>query len=221
MDIKGVIFDLDGVICSTDEYHYLAWKELADSLGLPFDREVNSRMRGVSRMDSLEILLEGYRGPALSRADREALAARKNRRYRALLCRMTPADLSPEVRETLEALRAGGLRLAIGSSSKNAPFILERVGLSGWFDGVVDGSCIARAKPDPEVFLRAAALLGLSPARCLVVEDAAAGAQAGHAGGFTVACVGDAARAGAGDFNLTRIGQLRTLLCPGSGPYEG
>lgn len=212
MKYSGVIFDLDGVICFTDEYHYLAWKETADGLGAYFDREINNRLRGVSRMDSLEIVLERYEGPALSREEKERLAARKNDIYRGLLGRMTPADLPADVKGTLDALRSKGLKLAIGSSSKNAPTILERIGLGGYFDAVADGNCITRSKPDPEVFLKAAELIGLPPCSCLVVEDAAAGAEAGHRGGFAVACVGDAARAGAGDYNLTAVGGLLELL---------
>ncbi len=208
MKCQGIIFDLDGVICFTDEYHYEAWKRMADDMGIPFDRQVNNRLRGVSRMDSLEIILEKYEGPALSQADKEALAAKKNDIYRESLARMSPADLSAEVRETLEALRAKGLKLAIGSSSKNAPFILERLGLGNFFDAVSDGNCITRSKPDPEVFLKAAEFLGLAPEACVVVEDAVSGAQAGRAGGFAVACVGDACAAGTGDWNLSAFSEL-------------
>lgn len=212
MSIQGIIFDLDGVICFTDEYHYLAWKEMADGLGVFFDREINNRLRGVSRMASLEIILERYDGPALSSAEKTALAEKKNGIYRSLLSRMSPADLSDEVKETLDTLRAKGLKLAIGSSSKNAPYILERIGLAGYFDAVSDGNNISRSKPDPEVFLKAADYLALDPAQCLVVEDAVAGAEAGHAGGFAVACVGDAAQAKAGDWNLERFGALLEVL---------
>lgn len=207
MKYKGIIFDLDGVICSTDEYHYRAWKQLADRIGVPFDRTVNNRLRGVSRMESLEIILE--KSPvAYSEAEKQAMAAEKNEIYRTLLAQMSPRDLSDEVRETLERLRAAGLRLAIGSSSKNTPLILGRIGLDNWFDAVSDGNNITRSKPDPEVFLKAAGMLQLSPADCLVVEDALSGAQAGHAGGFAVACVGDAADHGAGDYNLKTFWEL-------------
>lgn len=207
MKYKGIIFDLDGVICSTDEYHYRAWKQLADRIGVPFDRTVNNRLRGVSRMESLEIILEKF-PVAYSEAEKQAMAAEKNELYRTLLAQMSPRDLSDEVRETLERLRAAGLRLAIGSSSKNTPLILGRIGLDNWFDAVSDGNNITRSKPDPEVFLKAAGMLQLSPADCLVVEDALSGAQAGHAGGFAVACVGDAADHGAGDYNLKTFREL-------------
>ena len=201
MRFRAVIFDLDGVLCSTDEYHYQAWKSLADELGIPFDRRDNDALRGVSRMASLELIL-AKSSRCWSEAEKESLAARKNERYRALLAGMSPADLDPAVAEMLRTLRRAGLRLAVGSSSRNAPFILDRLGLGGFFDAVCDGSCITRAKPDPEVFLKAAEMLALPPADCLVVEDAASGAAAARAGGFPLACVGDAAAKGLGDWNL-------------------
>ena len=210
--LKAIIFDLDGVICSTDEYHYLAWKKMADSLGIPFDREINNRLRGVSRMDSLNIILEKYTGEPLSGERKQQLAAMKNDAYRALLANMGPKDLTPEVRATLDALRASGLKLAIGSSSKNTPYILERIGLKDYFDALSDGNNITRSKPDPEVFLKAAEYLGEDPEACLVVEDAVSGAQAGHAGGFRVACVGDAAKAKAGEFNMSAFSELREIV---------
>ena len=206
--LKAVIFDLDGVICSTDEYHYQAWKALADRMGIPFDRTVNNRLRGVSRMESLEIILSCGGPHALSGEEKTHLANEKNETYRKLLCNITQADLSAEVKGTLDALRQRGLRLGIGSSSKNTPFILERLGLDHYFDAVADGNCITHSKPDPEVFLKAASLLQVQPGEALVVEDAVSGAQAGHAGGFHVACVGDAAAAGAGDFNLKKFREL-------------
>ena len=212
MLFQAVIFDLDGVICSTDEYHYRAWKALADELEIPFDRETNNRLRGVSRMASLEIVLEGYQKAPLTEGEKQALADKKNALYRESLKAMSPADLSEEVKETLDTLRSRGLKLAIGSSSKNAPFILRQIGLEGYFDAVSDGNNISRSKPDPEVFLKAAAMLGLPPTGCLVVEDAVSGAEAGHAGGMKVACVGDAAAHGAGDWNLTRFSQLRDVV---------
>lgn len=189
---EGVIFDLDGVICSTDRYHYLAWKRIADRLGILFDERINGRLRGVSRMDSLNIILEGYEG-SLTQAQKEAMAEEKNALYRASLADMSPDDLPQDVRRTLDALRAAGLRLAIGSSSRNTRFILERLGLADFFDAVSDGTNITRSKPDPQVFLMAADFLGLPPARCLVVEDAQSGIAAAKAGGFDSAGVGDAA----------------------------
>lgn len=215
MKFKAVIFDLDGVICFTDEYHYRAWKAMADEMGIPFDRTVNNRLRGVSRMASLDIILEKYTGPALSQADKEKLAQKKNDLYRASLAEMSPKNLSDEVRETLNTLRDMGLRLAIGSSSKNTPFILGQIGLAGFFDAVSDGNNITRSKPDPEVFVKAAEMLGLAPDLCLVVEDAVSGAEAGHAGGMKVACLGDAAEHGAGDYNMRSIRELIDIVKEG------
>ena len=205
--MKAIIFDLDGVICHTDEYHYLAWKAMADGLGVYFDREINNRLRGVSRMASLEIILENFSGE-LSAAEKEALATQKNELYKESLKSMSPADLSEEVKTTLDTLRARGYKLAIGSSSKNAPFILQQLGLGSYFDAISDGNNITHSKPDPEVFVKAAQMLCIPCEECLVVEDAVSGAQAGHAGGMQVACVGDAAQAGAGEFNLRSFAQL-------------
>jgi len=212
MKFKAIIFDLDGVICFTDEYHYRAWKVLADKLNTPFDRTINNRLRGVSRMASLEIILEKYTGPKLSEEEKVALATEKNEIFRESLKQMSPADLSDEVRETMDALRAKGLKLAIGSSSKNTPFILKQIGLEGYFDAVSDGNNITHSKPDPEVFLKAAEFLGMDPADCLVVEDAVSGAEAGHAGGMKVACLGDASQKGAGDWNMKSFRELLDVV---------
>ena len=191
MRYKGIIFDLDGVICSTDEYHYLAWKALADRLGIPFDRERNNLLRGVSRMASLEIILEKS-CTTYSDVEKAAFAEEKNATYRKLLGRMSPKDLSDDVQDTLKALRASDIKLAIGSSSKNTPFILKRIGLESFFDAVADGNCITHSKPHPEVFLKAAEMISLSPQECLVVEDAHAGVEAAIVGGFDCAAIGDA-----------------------------
>lgn len=211
MKYAGIIFDLDGVICSTDEYHFRAWKALADRLGIPFDREDNNRQRGVSRMESLEILLEKS-DKAYSMEEKLAFAQEKNELYRTLLGAMSPADLSPEVKNTLCALRAKGLKLAIGSSSKNTPFILERIGLGDFFDAVADGNCITHSKPHPEVFLKAAEGIGLAPDVCLVVEDAKAGVEAAVAGGFDCAAMGDAKDDPRATWHLARFGELEDCV---------
>ena len=210
MKYRGIIFDLDGVICSTDEYHYLAWKALADRLGIPFDRERNNLLRGVSRMDSLEIIL-ALSDRIYTDAEKAAFAEEKNSLYRELLRRMSPADLPEDVRATLGDLRARGLKLAVGSSSRNTPFILERIGLSGFFDAVSDGNGITHSKPHPEVFLKAAAMLGLAPRDCLVVEDAHAGVEAAAAGGFDCAAMGDARDDERARWHLARFGDLRSI----------
>ena len=211
MGLRGIIFDLDGVIVSTDEQHYLGWQALADRLGIPFSREVNSRFRGVSRMACMNIL-EELGGKHYTDSEKIAYADWKNEYYRELLAQMSPADLSQEVRSTLDALRARGLKLAVGSSSKNAKFILKRIGLSDYFDAVSDGTNISRSKPDPEVFLKAAEYLGLTPSDCLVVEDAVSGVEAAHAGGMKAATVGDAAGRGCGDFILSRFADLLAYI---------
>ena len=212
MKYKGIIFDLDGVICFTDRYHYLAWKDLADSIGAPFDETKNDRLRGVSRMESLEIVLEEYSGVALSGEDKVKLADKKNTLYRTYLHTMSPSDVSGGVRDTLHFLREKGIRLAIGSSSKNTPLILERIGLSGFFDAVSDGNNITKSKPDPEVFLMAADMLKLSPKDCLVVEDAEAGIQAAAAGGFDSAALPPAALGGKAVYSMKSFGDLLNII---------
>ena len=209
--IKALIFDLDGVLVSTDEQHYLGWQALADKLGIPFSREVNNRFRGVSRMACMDIL-EEIGGKHYTRQEKIIYATWKNDYYRRLLEELTPADLSGEVKATLDALREKGFRLAIGSSSKNAKFILERIGLADYFDAISDGTNISKSKPDPEVFLKAAEFLGLEPGECLVVEDAAAGVDAAHAGGMKAAAVGDAAGKCCGDYILRSFSELLAIL---------
>lgn len=211
MKYKGILFDLDGVICHTDEYHYQAWKAVADKLGIAFDREVNNRLRGVSRMQSFEIILENYPGE-MSGADKEKYAEEKNALYREYLGKMSPEDLTEEVKETLLALRGMGLKLGIGSSSKNARFILERLGILDFFDGISDGNNITHSKPDPEVFLKGAEYLGLAPESCLVVEDAVAGVEAAHKGGMDCAAIGDAANSGLAEYDLAEFKDLLNVV---------
>lgn len=207
--IEAVIFDLDGVICHTDRFHYLAWQAVANWLGIHFDEQLNAKLRGVSRMDSLEILLQ-QSGTILSQEEKEQLAEEKNQIYRSYLDQMTPADLEPETLRTLNALREMGLWLAIGSSSRNTALILQRLGLDHFFDAVADGTRIKRAKPDPEVFLLAASLLSISASHALVVEDAPAGIQAAKAGGFPSAGLGDAVKGSEADFAISVLSDL----CP-------
>ena len=206
--MKAFIFDLDGVIVFTDRFHYQAWKKIADQMGIYFDEEVNNRLRGVSRMDSLDIILERYEGPALSPEKKEALAEEKNAFYRSLLENMTPADVEQEVRDTLSELRRRGYKLSLGSSSKNAKFILERVGLLDAFDAISDGTNISKSKPDPEVFLKGAEFLGVEPAECVVVEDAFAGIDAAKAGNMMAAGIGDARDYEKTDYRLDTIADL-------------
>lgn len=212
LEKKAIIFDLDGVICFTDKFHYQAWKALADRLGIYFDEKINDRLRGVSRMASLEIILERAER-IYTDAEKEAFCEEKNETYRKLLATMSPADLSAEVKETLLALRERGYKLTIGSSSKNTKFILDRIGLSNFFDAIADGTDISHSKPDPEVFLISAKKVCIPPKDCAVVEDALSGIQAAKAGGMTaLALHGDAENCGLEDYNLTSFSDLLNIL---------
>ena len=208
---NAVIFDLDGVICHTDKYHYQAWKAVADELGIYFDEEINNRLRGVSRMESFEIILERYEGE-MSEEEKECWTTKKNDIYKELLKNMSPADLSAEVKETLDDLRANGHKLAIGSSSKNARFILGQLGLGEYFDAISDGNNISKSKPDPEVFIKAAEYIEEAPKSCLVVEDAEAGIKAAIAGEMDCAAIGDAVGCGLGTYNLATFSDLLKIV---------
>lgn len=212
MKFKAVIFDLDGVICSTDEYHYLAWKALADMIGVTdFTREDNKLQRGVSRMDSLEVVLKKS-NTVYTYGQKVALAETKNDIYKNMLASMSEKDLDEDVFSTLKVLRGKGLKLAIGSSSKNTPFILERLGLGKFFDAVADCNCVTHSKPDPEVFLKAAEFLKTPPCDCLVVEDAVAGVDAGIAGGFKVAGLGEAKEYSKTTYPLNKFSDLLKVV---------
>lgn len=186
MKYKGVIFDLDGVICCTDQYHYQAWKKLADKIGVYFDKSINERLRGVSREDSLDIILENSTHYYTEDVKKEFLKI-KNDYYKMFLENMTPHELSDEVKKTLDILRKNHMKLAIGSSSKNTCFILSHLRLNDYFDAVSDGTTITKSKPDPEVFIKAANMLKLKPQDCLIVEDAFAGIEAALRGHFDCA----------------------------------
>lgn len=189
--IEAVIFDLDGVLVSTDEFHYRGWKQLADTCGIPFTRADNERCRGVSRMESLEVVLEKAES-TYSDEQKAEMAERKNRYYRQMLEQLTPADTLAGARQMLEALRYRGIATAIASSSRNAGTIADAVGLRELVDVLVDGNDITRSKPDPQVFEMAAERLGVAPEKCLVVEDAVAGVEAGLRAGMAVLGIGTA-----------------------------
>jgi beta-phosphoglucomutase len=185
------IFDLDGVVTDTAQLHFVAWRELAHSLGLPFDAAFNEQLKGLSRSESLDrILARGTQRYML--AEKAQLAERKNAAYVKLLESMTPADLLPGALGALQAARAAGCRVALASASRNAATVLERLGIVDAFDHVVDASLIANSKPDPEVFLAAAQALAVDPADCVGIEDAAAGIRAVRAAGMFALGVGDA-----------------------------
>jgi len=183
---KAVIFDLDGVITDTAHYHYLAWKRLADSVDAPFDEAFNEQLKGVDRMGSLELILA--RAPRTYTPDeKRALADTKNAHYQELIATMTPDDLLPGALRALEEVRAAGLKIGLASVSRNAFTVLDRLGIRDRFDDVVDAATVVNGKPDPEIFLTAAAHLGVDPQDCLGVEDAAAGvASIKDAGMFAV-----------------------------------
>ncbi|ULO09104.1 beta-phosphoglucomutase [Paenibacillus sp. 19GGS1-52] len=187
--MKGAIFDLDGVIVDTAKYHYLAWAKLADELGFAFTEEHNERLKGVSRMRSLDILLE-VGGQNFSDEDKLTMADKKNKLYVEYISTLNESELLPGVKEYLIELRAHGVGIALGSASKNAVFILDKLNIAELFDVIVDGNKVTRAKPDPEVFLIACTELGLQPVDCVVFEDAEAGVQAAIAAGMQVVGIG-------------------------------
>lgn len=205
--MKGAIFDLDGVIVDTAKYHYLSWRSLAGELGFPFTEQDNERLKGVSRMRSLDILLE-IGGLEYSEAEKLAMAEKKNRLYVEYISGLDESELLPGVRAYLNALRARGVAIALGSASKNAEFILEKLNIAELFDVVIDGNKVARAKPDPEVFQSACRELGLEPQDCVVFEDAEAGVAAGKAAGMQVVGIGKAEVLEAADLVISGLHEL-------------
>ena len=195
--MKAFIFDLDGVIVFTDKFHYQAWKKMADEMGIYFDEKINNRLRGVSRADSLEIILERYEGEPLSAEKKAELMEEKNNTYRELLKTMTRDDVTDQVRNTLKKLHKAGFKLALGSSSKNAKFILEKVELLDTFDEISDGNNITHSKPHPEVFMKAAEFLGEKP-----------GIDAAKAAGMEAVGIGDAAGYEKSDYKIQNFEEL-------------
>jgi len=189
--VKACIFDLDGVIVDTAKYHYLAWKKLASELGFEFTEKDNERLKGVSRMESLEILLSVGGIKIDDPKKKEELAEKKNNWYVEYISKMTEDEILPGVKEFLELLKNNGVKLAIGSASKNTMTILNRIGLANFFDAIVDGTKITKAKPDPEVFLKAAEEMNIDPKDCCVFEDAVAGIEAAKRAGMKVIGVGN------------------------------
>ncbi len=188
--ISLCIFDLDGVIVDTAKYHYIAWRQLANDLGFDFTEKDNERLKGVSRMASLEILLE-IGGLKFSSAKKEELAAEKNRRYIEMVKKLSPDDILPGVKNFILDIRKHGVKTAIGSASKNAVTILNSLQIIDLFDTVIDGTKVSKAKPDPEVFLNAAKELNLPPTECIVFEDSLAGIEAAKKGGMYAVAIGN------------------------------
>lgn len=185
--IKACLFDLDGVIVDTARYHFIAWKALAKELGFEFTEKDNERLKGVSRMRSMDILLE-IGGIEFPQEKKQELATRKNEHYRSFITQMKPDEILPGSTEFIKELKEHKIKIALGSASKNAMTILDRLQLTDWFDAVIDGTKVSNAKPDPEVFLKGAEELNVLPGECVVFEDAEAGVEAALAGGMK--CVG-------------------------------
>lgn len=205
--VKGAIFDLDGVLVDTAKYHYLAWKELAQELGFDFTEKDNEQLKGISRMRSLEILLQIGK-ITVTQEQKLELADRKNRRYVQMLQKLTKADLLEGAEACILHLRQAGVKIALGSASKNAPFILEKIGIRHLFDAVVDGNMVSRAKPDPEVFSTAVRLLALEPEECCVFEDAQAGIKAAKAAGCLAIAVDKAETLAGADITIHTLSQF-------------
>lgn len=187
--IKACIFDLDGVIVDTARYHFLAWRRLANSLGFDFSKEKNEQLKGVSRMDSLDLILQ-WGGVEKSAVEREALAEKKNKWYRAYILDMDESEILDGVLPFLDDLEQKGVRMAVGSSSKNATTIIEQIKLKERFEVIIDGNRLSRSKPDPQVFELGAKAMKLSPEECIVFEDAERGIDAALAGGFFAVGIG-------------------------------
>jgi beta-phosphoglucomutase len=190
--IKGLIFDLDGVLVDTAKYHYKAWKDLAASLGFDFSEKDNEKLKGVSRMTSLDILLKTGNITHLSNEKKEELAHTKNTQYVAYIDKMQPDEILPGALEFLQTAKNDGYKIALGSASKNAERIINRLKIKQYFDAIIDGTKVAKAKPDPEVFLKGAEEMGTEPKECIVFEDAQAGIEAAKNGGFKAVGIGQA-----------------------------
>jgi beta-phosphoglucomutase len=187
--IKACIFDLDGVIVDTAVYHYKAWKRLANELGFDLTEEDNEKLKGVSRMRSLDLILQ-WGGVTKTEAEKEELAARKNNWYVEMISHMTPDEVLPGAEKFLQACIDAGIKTALGSASKNSVTILEKTRIAHFFNVVIDGNKVSKPKPDPEVFLKGAEELGIPPANCVVFEDAIAGVEAAINGGMKVVGIG-------------------------------
>ncbi|MHB8209669.1 beta-phosphoglucomutase [Mucilaginibacter sp.] len=205
--IKACLFDLDGVIVDTAVYHYKAWKRLANQLGFDFTEEQNEKLKGVSRTRSLELILQ-WGGISKSPAEQEELATLKNTWYVDMISHMTPAEILPGAKEFLVTCRAAGLKTALGSASKNSMMILEKVNIVDLFDAVIDGNKVTKAKPDPEVFLKGAKAVGVTPAECVVFEDAIAGVEAAIAGGMKAVGIGSPDVLGAANLVVSGLNEM-------------
>lgn len=201
MKHKALLFDLDGVLVDTAKYHYLAWKELADELGIPFSEKDNELFKGVSRVRCMDILLE-LGGRTMPEVEKSACCEKKNNIYIRYIENMGEKEILPGVKEFLQDVKKKGYVIALGSASKNSMLILERLHLTSLFDAIVDGTKVSKAKPDPDVFVAGAEALGAEPSECIVFEDAVAGIQAAHAGGMQAVGIGTVETLPEADFHL-------------------
>ena len=212
--IKGIIFDLDGVIVSTDDFHYKAWKQLAVREGIPFDRTINNRLRGVSRRESLEIILEKS-DKTYTEEEIQEMLNYKNDIYKESLKELTKYDILDNFNELYKKLKENNVKMAIGSSSKNTKRILKQIELIDAFEAIADGTDITKSKPDPEVFLIAAKRLGLRPEDCAVIEDAIAGIQAAKAGNMTAIAINDATNSEIADYKIKNLMEIYKIVVGG------
>lgn len=208
---RGVIFDLDGVITDTARYHYLAWKKLADELGIYFDEVINERLKGVSRLQSLEIILEKS-DKKYSQEEKEYYANKKNEYYKEMIKKITPEDLLPGVERFIEELKKRGIKTAIASVSKNAFTVVENLKIRDQFDYIVDANEIKHGKPDPEIFLNAAKHLGIPPEKCIGIEDSAAGITAIKKAGMFAVGVGNPETVKEADLILKDLSEADKIL---------
>ena len=202
--LKAVIFDLDGVVTDSAKYHYLAWKELADELNIPFDEEYNEKLKGVSRMESLELILKnGNAENNYSAEEKARLADKKNEHYKELIKEITPADMLPGIENFLKEIKANNIKTALASVSKNAPFIIKQLQAERYFDYIADAAAVPNAKPFPDIFLVGAEALEVKPENCIGVEDARTGIEAIHRAGMLAVGVGTPAEMEEADLVLT------------------
>lgn len=202
--LKAVIFDLDGVVTDSAKYHYLAWKELADELNIPFDEEYNEKLKGVSRMESLELILKnGNAENNYSAEEKARLADKKNEHYKELIKEITPADMLPGIENFLKEIKANNIKTALASVSKNAPFIIKQLQAEKYFDYIADAAAVPNAKPFPDIFLVGAEALEVKPENCIGVEDARTGIEAIHRAGMLAVGVGTPAEMEEADLVLT------------------
>jgi len=206
--IKCAIFDLDGVIVDTAKYHYIAWKEIAENLGFEFTEKDNERLKGVSRMESLEILLSVGK-ISMPSNEKETLAKAKNERYKSLISNLKPDEILPGAKQFIEFLRAKRILIALASASKNAQFIIEKLNIVSLFDAIIDAHNIKNPKPNPEIFLKAAEVLNLHPKECVVFEDAEAGVEAAKAAGMKCIGIGNPEILKNADFVVSGLNKLK------------